>query len=136
MTGTGPSGRDSTDRSEGPEAQDDVSPRARLRNWARPAGTAFLVGTALGTAGLGVVALSAGDVRAGESTGFALGALALGFGVLGWSGSVLLGRHIEAASEHAGGTADWTERDSRRAMARVAGFGAGVMVGVSVVAGV
>ena len=123
---------DGTGTGTGTEAGAEIGRWVRLR--ARLVGGAALVGAVIGALGMAAVALWTGDVRAGESTGFALGALALGCGVLGWAGSVLVGRGVEAARRHAVTTTDWTERDSRRAMARIAGFGAGVMVGVSLVA--
>jgi hypothetical protein len=63
---------------------------------------------------------------------FSLAAIALGFGVLGWSGSIFAGRGFEEMQRHLDTGTDWTEEDSRRAMARISGFGAGGMVGVIV----
>ncbi|WP_436925138.1 DUF7268 family protein [Halosimplex amylolyticum] len=109
-----------------------------MRRWVRPrartVGTAAVVGVVVGVAAMVALVLSTGDARASEATAFALGALALGFGVVGWSGSVLAGRSIETVQRHLDADSDWTEASSRRAMARIAGFGAGVMVGVSSVA--
>lgn len=73
-----------------------------------------------------------GDLQRASARAFALAAIALGFGVLGWSGSVFAGRGFETLQTHLETGTDWTERDSRRAMARIAGFGAGAMVGVVV----
>ncbi len=64
---------------------------------------------------------------------FALGTLALGFGVVGWSGSIVAGRGIETMQSYADTGTDWTERKSRRAMTRVAGLGAGLMLAASVI---
>jgi len=107
--------------------------------WARPRarilGTAFAVGAGVGllaTAGLVLLV----DGRRARTTVFALGTLLFGFGVLGWSGSAMAGRGIENAQAYMETNTDWSERDSRRAMTRIAGFGAGVMVGVSVVGSV
>lgn len=61
---------------------------------------------------------------------FLLATLCFGFGVLGWSGSILAGNGIENAQRHLNTGTNWTEADSRRAMARISGFGAGGMVGV------
>jgi hypothetical protein len=61
-----------------------------------------------------------------------MAALALGFGVLGWSGSIFAGRGFEAMQRHLDTGTNWTERDSRRAMTRISGFGAGGMLGVVV----
>lgn len=63
---------------------------------------------------------------------FALSVLVLGFGVLGWSGSILTGTSIENAQRYLDTRTNWTEADSRRAMARVASVGAGGMAGVIV----
>jgi hypothetical protein len=108
-------------------------------DWARPRarilGTAFAVGAGVGllaTAGLVLLV----DGRRARTTVFALGTLLFGFGVLGWSGSAMAGRGIENAQAYMETNTDWSERDSRRAMTRIAGFGAGVMVGVSVVGSV
>lgn len=92
-------------------------------------GTAGVFGLFVGS--LGTLAL-AGDPRAASTQVFAFGALVLGFGVLGWSGSALAGRSIEAMQRHLDTASEWTEADSRRAMARLCGFGAGVMAGVVV----
>ena len=64
---------------------------------------------------------------------FVVGTLVLGFGVLGWSGSVFAGRGIETMQTYLNTNTDWTERDSRRAMARLCGFGVGMMAGVVLV---
>ena len=105
-----------------------------LGAWLRPRvrllATAGAVGIVVGA--LAFFALAA--VRTPEfasSQIFAVGALVLGFAVLGWSGSVLAGRGIESLQTYLDADTGWTERDSRRAMARLVGFGAGVMVGVS-----
>ncbi len=102
-------------------------PRARL------VGRAAAVGVAVGlVALLGLpAALPARQVRV---TAFALGALALGFGVLGWAASAMAGPGIENAQRLVDADTGWTERRSRRAMARVAGFGAGVMAAVPLTA--
>lgn len=92
----------------------------------------LVVGAPVGAVGVGLT-LAAG-VPADESlaTVFALGTVALGFGVLGWSGSIFAGRGIEAAQRYMNTPTDWSERDSRRAMLRVAGIGLGVAIAVSV----
>ena len=103
-----------------------------LRDWAEPRlrilGTALLAGVVVGS----VAALGYGlftRPRRARTVVFALGALLLGFGTLGWSGSVMAGRGIENMQRYLETGSDWTERDSRRAMTRVAGFGLGLMVG-------
>ncbi|RJS96299.1 hypothetical protein [Halococcus sp. IIIV-5B] len=107
-----------------------------LQEWllvrARLLGTAAAVGVLAG--GLAVLGLSfLRNLDFASTQTFAVGALVLGFGVLGWSGSVLAGRGIESLQTYLDADSDWTEADSRRAMTRISGFGAGVMVGVVVV---
>jgi len=117
----------------GPAVSETPTVRAWFSRRARIVGGALAVGLVVG--GLATVGMAGwtGDARRAESTVFALGALALGFGVLGWSGSIFAGRGIENMQRHMGTHSDWSERDSRRAMARIGGFGSGVMVGTSVV---
>lgn len=107
----------------------DLRPRARLVGTALVAG--FVVG-AVGTVVAAAVGVFGSLGTAGDSA-FALGALAFGFGLLGWSGSILVGRSVEAMQERLDTASGWTERKSRRAMARVGGFGFGVMLGSSAV---
>lgn len=101
-----------------------------------------LVGTALGAgAAVGVVAFLAGTLAWGDPElasrkVFAVGTLLFGVGLLGWSGSVMAGRGIENLQHHLDTGANWTEADSRRAMARIGGFGAGWMLGAGLVAAV
>ena len=111
-----------------------------LVEWARP--RARLVGTAL-AAGfvVGVLAslLLLPTVLGGRTARvktFAVGALLLGFGTLGWSGSVMAGRGIENAQRYMETDTDWSEADSRRAMTRVGSFGAGLMLAVPLVTAV
>jgi len=58
---------------------------------------------------------------------------AFGFGLLGWAGSVVAGPGLEAMQAHLDAASGWTETDSRRAMARIGAFGAGVMLAAVVV---
>lgn len=90
-----------------------------------------LVGAPVGWVGVGLAVLAGWPTDDALATVFALGTVALGFGVLGWSGSIFAGRGVEAAQRQLHTRTDWTERDSRRAMLRVAGFGLGVAVAVS-----
>ncbi|ACV46351.1 MULTISPECIES: DUF7268 family protein [Halomicrobium] len=107
-------------------------------DWARPrariVGSALATGALAGPIAVAVLALYAEGTLFGTRKAFALGALAFGFGLLGWSGSVLAGRGVEAMQRHLDAAGDWTEADSRRAMARVTGFGFGAMLGVSATA--
>jgi hypothetical protein len=64
---------------------------------------------------------------------FAVGALPLGSGTLGWSGSIMAGRRIETAQRYMETGTDWSETDSRRAMTRGGSFGAGLMLAVPLV---
>lgn len=85
-----------------------------LPSRARVASGGFLVGLLAGVAAL-VVAAAFSGVADGADTALRFGALFFGVGFLGWSGSVL-----------ADGSAR-TGPNFRRSMARVGGFGAGVM---------
>lgn len=98
-------------------------------------GTAFAFGLVLGWIGvpaLGVLG-GGGPTQAAETV-FSIGALAFGFGTLGWAGSVMGGRGFEAMQAHLDTGTDWTEADSRRAMTRIAGFGGGLMVSAPLIA--
>lgn len=112
----------------------DAAPRT-LRDWVEPrlrlVGRFFLVGAALGAAGL-VVAVAAGQpTRAANRTTFSLGALVFGFALLGWSGSVFVGHSIESMQEYLETGTHWSESDSRRAMAVLGALGFGAMTGSS-----
>lgn len=99
---------------------------------ARLVGRAALAGAVVGTLGVVAVALATGDSRLASDQVFALAALVFAFGLLGWSGSAMMGRSIETAQEYMESDSDWTEASSRRAMARILGFGLGGMGGVIV----
>ncbi|AFK18333.1 hypothetical protein E6P09_06080 [Haloferax mediterranei ATCC 33500] len=94
----------------------------------RIVGTAVLVGVLISTGALAGTVL-AGAYATSVDTAFALGSLVFGFGLLGWSGAVALGRGIESMQNHLDTGTGWTEPDARRAMARILGFGLGVMLG-------
>lgn len=98
-----------------------VEARARL------VGGALTVGAGVGTLWVGTGTFLVGLEPAAD-TGFVLGTLAFGFGLLGWAGSALAGPGLEAMQAHLDTASGWTEVKSRRAMARVGGFGAGVML--------
>ena len=104
--------------------------------WARPRsrllGTALAAGFVVGVVATLVLPAVVGSRTARVKT-FAVGALLLGFGTLGWSGSVMAGRGIENAQRYMETDTDWSEDDSRRAMTRVGSFGAGLMLAVSLV---
>jgi hypothetical protein len=121
-------------------ATDSAPDRRRaLRAWLRPRLRLVATGILAG-AGLGVVLALAltllYDPTFAARKGFGLGLLAFGFGVLGWSGSALAGPGIENMQRHLDTGSDWSEADSRRAMARVASAGFGVALLVPPVAGV
>jgi len=111
-----------------------MAPTAETVGWIqfriRLVGTALLAGAVAGPITVGLLTVYGGTAY-GTRKAFALGALAFGFGVLGWSGSIFAGQRIEAMQRHLDTGSDWTEADSRRAMGRITGFGFGVMVGVS-----
>ncbi|SFK58514.1 hypothetical protein SAMN04487950_0030 [Halogranum rubrum] len=98
----------------------------------RLVGSALAVGLVVGAGGLVFAILALGSVRDASETMFVLGALAFGFGLLGWSGSILAANSVEAMQEHLDAASGWTEQNSRRAMARIGSFGFGVMVGSAV----
>jgi hypothetical protein len=103
-----------------------VWPRARI------VGGSFTVGgLASGLLVGGMIGTGTGLLESARFV-FALGALCFGLGLLGWSGSVMAGRGFENMQAHLDVDTDWTERDSRRAMARVGGFGAGGMTATGV----
>ncbi|WP_254542803.1 DUF7268 family protein [Halomarina pelagica] len=104
---------------------------ARARPRVRLVLGAALVGAAFGALATFGFALSS-PLPAASARAFALGALAFGFGLLGWSGSVVLGRSVERVQRTLDTGTDWTEADSRRAMARIAAAGAGAMLAVAV----
>ncbi|MFB6126099.1 MAG: hypothetical protein ABEJ79_02200 [Halolamina sp.] len=114
-----------------PKAVSDAAWRLAAALRARLVGGAVAVGLALGSvATVGAVVLA----RPGAvDAAFLAGTVAFGFGLLGWAGSAMAGRGVEAMQAHLDAGTDWTERDSRRAMARVGGVGLETMVGVTVV---
>jgi len=100
-----------------------------LRRRARIVGTAVTAGLLVGLVATGVLSVT-WSPRSAQNTVFSLGALALGFGTLGWASSILFGTGIENAQRHLETGTDWSEADSRRAMARIGSFGSGVMLAV------
>jgi hypothetical protein len=108
--------------------------RAYLAPRVRIVGGAFVVGSVLGVTLVGGLVLGIGWTVVGSARfAFALGTLAFGGGLLGWSGSVMAGRGIEAMQAHLETDTNWTEARSRRAMARIGGFGAGAVLATGVV---
>jgi len=109
-----------------PDLRSYLVPRARL------VVGGVLVGLVLGAlAVLGLFAYS-GDVRFANRKAFAVGTLFFGLALLGWSGSIMAGRGMENLQRHLDTNTNWTEADSRRAMAQVGGAGLGWMLGVSI----
>jgi hypothetical protein len=106
-----------------------------LADRARLVGRAAAVGVAAGLALALALAVLEGPGFAGRKS-FGVGAVLLGFGLLGWSGSIMAGEGFENMRAHLDVSTDWTERTSRRAMARVGGLGGGWMVGASIGAAV
>lgn len=105
--------------------------REFLRARTRMVGLAAVAGTAVGGVAL-VAYLAFGDATFASRKAFAVGALVFGVGLLGWSGSIMAGTGFETMQEHLDVRTGWTEEGSRRAMARLVGFGCGWMLGVSV----
>lgn len=103
-----------------------VGPRARI------VASALAVGFVVGALAMLVLSARTG-ARPASTQVFALAALVLGFGVLGWSGSMFAGRAVEEMQTYLDTGTHWTERDSRRAMTRIASAGAGAMLAVVVV---
>jgi len=104
-----------------------------LRPRARLVSTGFVVGLAASVVAVSGLAIYGGSVAFGTRKAFAIGALVLGFATLGWSGSILAGRSVENLQRRLNTASDWTEADSRRAMARILGFGTGMVLGVGLV---
>ncbi|WP_266074741.1 DUF7268 family protein [Haladaptatus caseinilyticus] len=91
-----------------------------------------LRGIALGAIGVLLVVLSGETVAFASRKVFSVAALAFGFALLGWSGSVFAGEAVESMNERLGSKSNWTEADSRRAMTVIGSTGAGWMIGASV----
>lgn len=108
-----------------------------LRHRLRLVGSAALVGGVFAALAVVIVLLFTQYSLTTVSTQlFSLGALCFGFGLLGWSGSVFAGSSVEHAQQHLDTGTNWSEDDSRRAMARISGFGGGGMLGVIVVSSI
>ncbi|WP_327050973.1 DUF7268 family protein [Halomicrococcus gelatinilyticus] len=105
--------------------------RATLRPRVRLIVRYGLAGVAVGGVGVSTVVAAGESIRFASTKVFAVGALAFGFALLGWSGSVFAGEAVETMQDHLDSGSDWTEADSRRAMAIVGSLGAGGMVGAS-----
>jgi hypothetical protein len=116
-------------RPDGARTVDEPDRRRALLAYLRPRArlvvTATLTGAVVGIALATMLALRYDPAFAARKT-FGVGLLALGFGVVGWSGSVIAGPGFENMRRHLDTDSDWSEADSRRAMARVASFGFGV----------
>jgi hypothetical protein len=110
-----------------PTRDDSPTPRER----ARRLGRALVLGAVLAGIAVPAVVLSGESVQFASSKLFAVGALVFGFSLLGWSGSVFAGRGMESFQRFIGGSSDWSEADSRRAMALLGSVGVGWMVGAS-----
>jgi len=98
------------------------------------AGRLRLVAVAAVAGAVSSVVLVSAFLLAGRSLGratelaFALGTLAVGIGLLGWSASILVGTSVETLLEYRDTASTWTEARSRRAMARISAFGGGLTV--------
>lgn len=120
---------DRSDANHAP-AIDNVWSWFRIR--VRLVGSAVSVGLLLAGITVPVITIQY-ELRFVSTQLFVLSALCFGFGLLGWSGSILVGPSAGRAKRHLDISSNWTEADSRRAMARIGGFGFGAMMGVIVV---
>lgn len=104
--------------------------------WLRPrlriVGGAATVGVLAGGVSVILLLLLLGDPMEVTEVVFSIAALIFGFASIGWSGSILAGKGFENLQKHLSTGSQWTERDSRRAMSRIGGFGAGGMFVVTV----
>jgi hypothetical protein len=80
-----------------------------------------------------LVSMGIVGIATAADTAFLFGTLALGFGTLGWAASIAAGPGMAAMQAHLETTTNWDEMDSRRAMARIGGCGAGVMIAAIVI---
>jgi len=106
---------------------DSADPTVRER--AARLGRALLLGGVLAGLAVPLLVLSGETLVFASEKVFAVGALVFGFSILGWSGSVFAGKGIENFQRHIGGRSDWSEADSRQAMALLGSVGLGGMVG-------
>ncbi|WP_135852349.1 DUF7268 family protein [Halorussus salinus] len=106
---------------------DSTDPTVRER--AARLGRALLLGGVLAALAVPLLVLSGETLVFASEKVFAVGALVFGFSILGWSGSVFAGKGIENFQRHIGGRSDWSEADSRQAMALLGSVGLGGMVG-------
>jgi hypothetical protein len=116
---------DSPPSSPSPRRSDE--PSASLSRRASIVASAFGAGVLVGALFFAAASVYLGSVADAADAAFAAGMLFFGFGLLGWSGSVLAGTGFEEMQRRLDTGSDWTEADSRRAMARIGGFGAGTM---------
>ncbi|MFB6176420.1 MAG: hypothetical protein ABEI99_04625 [Halobaculum sp.] len=118
------------DHPEEPRERPSLSTALRARG--RLLASGFAVGAPGGLLAVAAAVLLGEPVADALTSVFAVGTLIFGFAVLGWSGSIFAGRGIESMQQHMQTGTDWTERKSRRAMARVGGFGSGLMLAAAV----
>ena len=102
-----------------------------LRERVRLVGRTALLGLALGALGVPLAIASGETLQSASETVFAVGALVFGFALIGWSGSVFMGDAVESMQEYMDTNTNWTEADSRQAMAILGSVGLGGMVGAS-----
>ena len=105
--------------------------RTSLYQRVKPVGRAFLVGWVLGTV-VGIVLLGySGNIVFADRKSFAVGALLLATGLIGWSGSILAGRGFENLQEYLDMNTNWSAADSKQTMAKIGSVGVGWMIGGS-----
>lgn len=95
-------------------------------------GRVAVLGFALAVAGLVALVVAGRSLRAASSLAFSVAALAFGFGLTAWAGTLLLGDTLEAVHDRLDAGGDWTAADSRQGMAVLAALGGGGMAGAVV----
>lgn len=103
-----------------------------LRSRLRIVGEAAIIGSVAGAFAVLLLLLVLEDASRVTELVFSIAALVFGFATLGWSGSIMAGAGFENLQRYLSTRSQWTERDSRRAMSRIGGFGAGGMVTVTI----
>ena len=98
-----------------------------VRGLAATAGYWLGVGAALGTL-VTLALLAVTSPKGATDTGFALGALVLGFGVTTWAGAVGLGRTIEGVRGELDISPAWTQKGARQAFTVLSWTGGGWML--------
>jgi hypothetical protein len=101
------------------------------RFWAPPRqlGGALLVGIAIGLVLPPGFVLAGDRVAVASSTGFALGALVLGFGLTIWATTVWMGDVFETFLRTTVGDTEWSKEGGAVAFSLITALGVGMMLG-------